>query len=101
MSAWGEMGEPVLLIARLAMVVVVLFQLRRAVSRVCARRAAVRSTARVRTGGVDDQTIVSLYNDALLLGWPADERATFDEVALRSGSSNEHVRLVVAAHRVT
>ena len=100
MGAWAEMGEPVLLIARVAMVVLVGLQLRRAFSRVRRTRDAHRRRAaehgRSRVG---DGTIVSLYNDALLLGWPADERATFDEVARRAGSSVEHVRTVVDTHR--
>jgi hypothetical protein len=100
MGVWADMGEPVLLIARVAMVVLVGLQLRRAIGR--ARRAREESRRRTAEHGrsrVGDRTIVSLYNDALLLGWPADERATFDEVARRAGSSVEHVRTVVDTHR--
>jgi len=97
-SGWGVLGEPVLLVARVAMVVLVGLQLRRVVARV---RPPGRAGVRPQSGhsGPADQRVVALYNDALLAGWPAGERATFAEVAHRLGTSADHVRAVVGRHR--
>lgn len=99
MSMWGVLGEPALLVARMLMVALVGFQLRRAMRRVRRRSGARSAAVAPITSGVPAARIVRLYNDALLSGWPAGERATFDEVADRAGTSTDHVRAVIDARR--
>lgn len=96
MSGWDVMAEPFLMAARLALVVFALTRVRAAMRRTRRRSAPV--LAMPRAAKVTDTSIVASYNDALLSGWPAGERATFDEVADRVGTSADHVRTVIARH---
>lgn len=97
MSGWDVMAEPFLMAARLALILFALLRVRAAMRRTRRRRADVVSFP-ARPVKVTDTSIVAAYNDALLSGWPAGERATFDQVADRVGTSADHVRTVIARH---
>lgn len=98
MSGWDVMAEPLMTVARLALVLLVLLRLRGAMRAAKRRSRSAVVDLNGRRRAVSDTSIVAAYNDALLAGWPAGETATFLEVATRVSTSADHVRTVIARH---
>lgn len=98
MSGWDVIGAPLWAVLRVALAAGLLWWLSTGFAR---RHWAGPNRAvdlRSRRPGAGDSDIVAAYNDALLAGRPAGELATFEQVAARVGTSDDHVRAVIARH---